>query len=105
MNDTLTEWHLETDDGQTRMLRHEPRIGCGDFGAVRDAAVAGLGIALLPDSLCREALDRGSLVHVLSEWRGFRGVVHLVFTTRKGLPRAVRALIDHLAAGFNKARI
>jgi hypothetical protein len=26
--------------------------------------------------------------------------VHLVFTTRRGLPPAVRALIDHLADGF-----
>ncbi|MHC2569785.1 hypothetical protein ACVMH6_002113 [Rhizobium leguminosarum] len=29
-----------------------------------------------------------------------QGIVHLVFTTRRGLPPAVRALIDHLAAGF-----
>jgi len=78
-------------------------MGCGDFGAVRDAAVAGLGIALLPDHLCREALGQGRLVHVLSDWRGHRDVVHLVFTTRRGLPRAVCALIDHLAAGFPKS--
>jgi DNA-binding transcriptional LysR family regulator len=101
-DDTLVEWHLETDDGHTRVVRHEPRMGCGDFGAVRDAAVAGLGIALLPDHICRDALEQGRLVHVLSEWRGQRGTVHLVFTTRRGLPRAVRALIDHLAAGFSK---
>ncbi|MDU5192525.1 MAG: LysR family transcriptional regulator, partial [Mixta calida] len=28
------------------------------------------------------------------------GIVHLVFTTRRGLPPAVRAFIDHLAATF-----
>jgi DNA-binding transcriptional LysR family regulator len=103
--DDLVEWHLETDDGRGRVVKHEPRMGCGDFGAVRDAAVAGLGIALLPDHLCREALGQGKLVHVLSEWRGQRGMVHLVFTTRRGLPRAVRALIDHLAAGFSKTLV
>lgn len=97
--DAPVEWHLETDDGRSQVLRHEPRMGCGDFRAVRDAAIAGLGVALLPDHVCREALDKGHLVHVLSEWRGHRGIVHLVFTTRRGLPPAVRALIDHLAAG------
>jgi DNA-binding transcriptional LysR family regulator len=98
----FADWFLETDDGRSQVFRHEPRMGCGDFGAVRDAAVAGLGIALLPDHLCRQALDSGDLVRVLPDWRGRRGVVHLVFTTRQGLPPAVRALIDHLAAGFAK---
>lgn len=104
-DDTVVEWHLETDDGRTRVLRHEPRMGCGDFHAVRDAAVAGLGIALLPHHLCREALEQGKVVHLLPEWRGHRGIVHLVFTTRRGLPRAVRALIDHLAAGFARTLV
>lgn len=98
----VVEWYLETDDGRSQVLRHEPRMGCGDFIAVRDAAIAGLGIALLPDHLCRQALDDGKLVRVLPDWRGHRGIVHLVFTTRRGLPPAVRALIDHLAAGFSR---
>ena len=42
----------------------------------------------------------GRLVRVLPAWRGQCGIVHLVFTTRRGLPPAVRALIDHLAANF-----
>jgi DNA-binding transcriptional LysR family regulator len=104
-DDALVEWHLQTDDGRARVLKLEPRMGCGDFGAVRDAAVAGLGVALLPNHLCRDALEQGKLVHVLGEWRGHRGMVHLVFTTRRGLPRAVRALIDHLAAGFSKTLV
>jgi len=68
--------------------------------AVRNAAIDGLGIALLPDHVCRDALAHGQLVHVLPGWRGLQGLVHLVFTTRRGLPPAVRALIDHLAAHF-----
>jgi len=94
------EWHLETEDGRTHLLRHEPRMSTGDFTVVRDAAIAGLGVALLPDHLCRHALQDGRLVHVLPEWRGHHGVVHVVFTTRRGLPPAVRALIDYLAAAF-----
>ena len=94
------EWALERDDGTLHVLRHEPRLTCGDFAAVRDAAVGGLGIALLPDHVCADELARGQLVHVLRDWSGQQGIVHLVFTTRRGLPPAVRALIDHLATGF-----
>ncbi|WP_404710309.1 LysR substrate-binding domain-containing protein [Sphingomonas sp. MMS24-J13] len=94
------EWHLETDDGRKHVLRVEPRLGCEDMAAVRDAAVDGLGIAILPDHVCRQAMATGGLVRVLPAWRGLQGIVHLVFTTRRGLPPAVRALIDHLAANF-----
>ncbi|MEJ7933941.1 LysR family transcriptional regulator [Sphingobium sp. AN558] len=94
------EWHLEAQDGRKHVVRIEPRIGCTDMAAVRNAAIDGLGIAILPDHVCREALLAGRLIHILPDWRGLQGIVHLVFTTRRGLPPAVRALIDHLAAGF-----
>ena len=94
------EWHLEAADGAKHIVRIEPRMGCEDMATVRDAAIEGLGIAILPDHVCRQALETGRLVRVLPAWRGLQGVVHLVFTTRRGLPPAVRALIDQLAAGF-----
>lgn len=94
------EWHLEAEDGARQVVRITPRLGCEDMAAVRDAAVAGLGVAILPDHVCRDALLAGRLVRVLPGWRGLQGIVHLVFTTRRGLSPAVRALIDHLASGF-----
>lgn len=96
------DWYLETESGQKHVLLHTPRMSCADFTAVRAAAVAGLGVALLPDHSCRQALNEGGLVHVLPAWRGVPGLVHLVFTTRRGLPPAVRRFIDSLAAGFPK---
>ena len=36
--------------------------------AVADAALAGLGIAMLPDYLCADALADGRLVRVLPGW-------------------------------------
>lgn len=96
------EWHLESEGGERHVLSHVPRMACADFTAVRAAAVAGLGVALLPDHSCRQALDEGRLVRVLPAWRGMLGVVHLVFTTRRGLPPAVRCFIDSLARGFPK---
>jgi DNA-binding transcriptional LysR family regulator len=100
------DWHLEAEGAAAHVThvahvaRVTPRLGCTDMAAVRNAAIAGLGVAILPDHVCREALAAGRLVRVLPAWRGLQGIVHLVFTTRRGLPPAVRALIDHLAAGF-----
>jgi len=44
---------LETADGR------EARLGCEDMTAVREAAIAGLGVALLPWHVCLQALQAG----------------------------------------------
>ena len=93
-------WDLSGSDGAHFAHRHEPRMTCGDFAALRDAAAAGIGIALLPDHVCRDDLESGRLVRIFAGWGGQMGIVHIVFTTRRGLPPAVRAFIDHLAATF-----
>ncbi len=83
-----------------KMIRHEPIMTCVDFATIREAAINGLGIALLPDHTCASAISANQLMHVFPEWSADMGIVHLVFTTRRGLPPAVRAFIDHLAAKF-----
>ncbi len=94
-------WELSGPAGERFTFRHEPRLTCGDFAALRDAAAAGLGVALLPDHTCREDLKTGRLVRVFPGWGGQNGIVHIVFTTRRGLPPAVRAVIDYLASEFS----
>jgi DNA-binding transcriptional LysR family regulator len=93
-------WEFKNAEGTVRTIRHQPRMTCVDFAALRDAAVAGLGVALLPDQTCLTQLAKGELVRVFPDWHTEAGIVHLVFTTRRGLPPAVRAFIDHLAVGF-----
>ncbi len=94
------EWMLIGPDGVTKRVRHDPRMRCSSIQTIRDAAAEGLGIALLPDHVCREHLTRGKLVRVLPEWHSPDGFVHVVFTARKGLPAAVRAFLDHLVEAF-----
>lgn len=98
-------WEFTGPEGEPRSIRHEPRMTCVDFQALRDAAVAGLGVALLPDHACRGELANGSLAHVFPQWRTEDGIVHLVFTTRRGLPPVVRAFIDHLAGAFRHGKV
>jgi DNA-binding transcriptional LysR family regulator len=97
------DWDLEADDGRRQSIRVEPRLGCAAIDQLIGAASAGLGIALLPDRVCRAELEAGRLVRVLPEWNAQIGIIHLVFTTRRGLSPAVRALIDHLAKDFPPA--
>lgn len=93
-------WELVGPGGLTHSLRHEPRLACGDFVAVRAAAIAGLGVALMPDHACLTAMQTGQLVRVFPDWHGQEGIVHVVFTTSRGLPPPVRAWIEYLAKRF-----
>lgn len=95
-------WELFGPDNQTYSFSHEPRLACGDFTALREAALAGLGVGLLPEHVVRHALRDGLLVRIFPGWHAEDGTVYLVFTTRRGLPPAVRALIDQLAERFRE---
>jgi len=93
-------WVLEREDGARHEFRHEPRLTCADYAVLCDAAADGLGVAFLPDHACAAHVTAGKLVRVFWDWRSRDGIVHIVFTTRRGLPPAVRALVDHLAKEF-----
>ncbi|HBO9387531.1 LysR family transcriptional regulator [Pseudomonas aeruginosa] len=65
-------WAFEPLDGRSGGERVTVAI-TGPFAAnnseaLRDAAIAGLGIALLPDFSAQAALEAGKLVEVLPEW-------------------------------------
>ncbi|MBC7770423.1 MAG: LysR family transcriptional regulator [Phycisphaerales bacterium] len=96
-------WRLLGPDDQTVDVPIEIRIACNDFEVIRRAACAGLGVALLPQFVCGASLKSGALTRVLPEWGAPEVTIHLVFTTRRGLPPAVRAFIDHLVEDSRNA--
>jgi hypothetical protein len=57
----------------------------------------GIGITLLPETVCADAVRRGELEVVLPQWRLPQGIFHAVFASRRGLLPAVRVFIDFLA--------
>lgn len=97
-------WDLVSADGEERSHVHAPRLCCEDLGMLRAAALAGLGVALLPEDSCVDDVRRGALVHLLPEWSTPEGVIHLVFTTARGMLPAVRAFVDHFAQAFSVMR-
>lgn len=97
-------WRLLHEDGQKADVPHHPRLVTDDMAALRDAAIAGVGIVQLPTIMIRGDIEDGRLVHVLPEWRPQAGIVHAVFPSRRGLLPSVRAFIDFLADSCAQAR-
>lgn len=93
-------WSLHGPDGAKAEVHFTPRLTTSDMLALREAAVAGVGVVQLPILMAREQLADGSLVRVLDEWEPKREVIHAVFPSRRGLLPAVRALVDFLSEEY-----
>lgn len=71
--------------------------------ALREAALAGAGIALLPDFSAQDALRQGKLVRVMEGWRPvgvFAEDIYAIRPYAPHVPRAVTALVAHLRQGL-----
>ncbi|MFT3765913.1 MAG: LysR family transcriptional regulator [Minicystis sp.] len=76
----------------------EGALFTNDLVMLCDAALAGLGIALLPMIRVRPHLETGALVHVLPGTIAGESHVAVVYPEREFLPPQVRAFIDALVA-------
>ena len=90
-------WELHGPDGEVRNIELQPRLAAFDFNMLRALTKQGIGITMLPEMSCAEAVLSGELEVVLPEWKLPEGIVHMVFPTRRGMLPAVRVFIDHLA--------
>ncbi|HVY65480.1 MAG TPA: LysR family transcriptional regulator [Gammaproteobacteria bacterium] len=82
-----------------RVLQWSPdgQIVMDDGEAIVAAAVAGLGVAQVPDYMASDALERGQLVEVMPARRPPPIPVSIVYLHSRGMTPRLRALIDVLA--------
>ena len=74
-----------------------PQILTNNSEALRAAALAGLGLAALPEWLAADALVAGQLTRVLGEHETPSGGIYAVYPTNRLLASRVRLFVDHLA--------
>lgn len=72
----------------------QPRLLVNDVDVARQAAVAGLGIAMLPTVFCVEDLRRGALKPVLGDHFSLRSSLNLIYPRGRHLSPKVRAFVD-----------
>ena len=78
-------------------------LAANNSEALREAALAGAGIALLPDFSAQDALQRKQLAQVLADWQVDGRFARHIFAIRPytpHVPRAVSALVAHLRKGL-----
>ncbi len=94
-------WRFRGPDG-VREVRASGALFANDGETLVSAAVAGLGLVLVPEGLVGPDLRAGRLQEVLTQYRASPDATPLyaLYPHRRHLPAKVRAIVDFLAARF-----
>ena len=87
-------WRFRNGDGSWVKAQGRNRLRLDSGEALRDAAVAGLGIAFLPDFLVAKDLAAGRLRHVLTGFDAGDVEIVTIYPSRRLLEPRVRRFID-----------
>ena len=79
-------------------VRVSPRMRSNNGEMLRDAAIAGLGLCLLPSFIAAPALAAGALEPLLREYPLDEAALHAVMPPGRATTARVRALVDFLVA-------
>lgn len=78
------------------------RVTANNGDAIRDMAIGGLGLAVLPMFIVHDALTSGRLVRVLPDAVLEPLQIAAVWPRVRPLPRKIRMFVDHLVKAFER---
>jgi DNA-binding transcriptional LysR family regulator len=97
-------WHLIGPKGEEE-IQVTGRFSGNTAQSLRKAAVAGLGIALLPPLMAKLEVDAGVLVPVLPQYQPNGYGLNVLYPSRRQLPPAVSAFIGLVIRKMNAADV
>lgn len=101
-----SSWLFRSHQGEIAEIAIDGDITLSPAGALRDAAVAGLGPALLPDWLVDEDLKSAKLIDLFPRYAvtatSFDTAAWIVYPSRAFLPAKVRVMIDFLRERYSR---
>jgi DNA-binding transcriptional LysR family regulator len=91
----LYAWEFEKGKRELR-VRVDGQIVCNTIRQRLDAALAGLGLAYMPEDVAQPHIARGTLVRVLEDWCAPFSGYHLYYPSRRQSSPAFALLVDAL---------
>ena len=93
-------WHIQV-EGQLRAYRIGSRMRCNNGEVLLEAALGGLGLAILPAFMVAPHLESGALRAVLGNHSPPDGEISAVYVRNRHLSPNVRAFIAALLAAYS----
>jgi DNA-binding transcriptional LysR family regulator len=99
----LRRWPFDTDDG-IRVVHIDGNVVANNAETVLQLAMAGVGITRLTDVIVGDAIGRGELIPILSEWHHVEPVpLYATYPSGRNLSPKIRAMVDFLVEQFGSA--
>ncbi len=96
------QWTLVGPDGEYTIS--VSGVLCSNNGEVlKDAAVRGLGVTLLPTFIVAAELQQGTLQQILPDYRGTDLAIAVIYPVNRHLSTKVRLLVDFLKERFGNS--
>jgi DNA-binding transcriptional LysR family regulator len=89
----LDEWKLVGPKGSVSIPMSQQLV-INELNVIKNLAVSGLGIALLPTFFCYSDVQGGKLVRILPEWRSNLRPVHFVYVGQKYASPKINAFMS-----------
>lgn len=96
LHDRRVRWDLVDTSGRTENVSPSPRLSTDDLRLQLEAAIHGIGIALLPEPIVSASVGSGVLEVVLPQWSAATHIIHLLYPQPRGMLPSVRSLIEYL---------
>lgn len=95
-------WRMSR-DGEEQIVRFTPRLRANNGDALRQAALAGLGIVMQPEVLLGSDVAAGRLTRVLPAWSPPERQMHLLYMRDRQITPKLQAFISFVLRGFGQA--
>jgi DNA-binding transcriptional LysR family regulator len=92
-------WAIEQ-DSLARSIEVDGTLTCNNGNALREAAIAGLGIVQSPAFIVDDALESGQLVEILTDYKPAPLGLYAIKLSRQFTSAKVNAFIDYLKAYY-----
>lgn len=99
----LRSWILRDGQGGEGVAECRPRAILDDPEAMAQAAIDGLGVALLPTPHAQPHLRSGALIRLLPGWFADSGPLSIYYPSKKLLPAKTRVFVDFLLTQFDSS--
>ncbi len=81
-------------NGQTNMLKPPLKLSTNNIFALKEAAIMGLGIAVMPKWFIEEEIKQGILLDILPKWRAPSLTINLAYLAGKHQSKKLRIFLD-----------
>jgi DNA-binding transcriptional LysR family regulator len=94
------QFHYGAEKGRPISVLMRSRVVANNFEAMRDMAIAGIGLVLLPDFLAASPLSEGLLIPALPRVTPLPYRISAVYPCTRHVAPKIRSFVDHLLSAF-----